>query len=244
MNPIDAEPRDRTLVTRPRGKRQPRLRPHSVPVLSNLLFALYGLPSWRLKQFVRWLLYRLEGGSVFSITLRRIFQRFHGIEVGEFTHGGWLHPFHLDEGTVVGRYCSIAETARTVTQNHPLTTRSTSGLFFNPFFGIVADNPVHRARLVIGNDVWLGHNAIVLPSVRSIGDGAVVGAGAVVGRDVPPFAIVHGNPARVVGYRFSPERIAELLAERWWEQPLERLYHDVDAFRTPVEGEPSRVGAT
>lgn len=210
------------------------LRMCRVPVVSGLLFAAYHLPSWRLKQLIRWFLHRIEGGSPFSITLRRIFRKFHGIEVGDFTHGGWIHPFHLEVGTVVGRYGSIAANARTVTQNHPMATRSTSGLFFNPFFGLVDADPHPPGRLVIGNDVWIGLNAVVLPSVASIGDGAVIGAGAIVGRDVPPYAIMLGNPARVIGYRFPPEVIAELLASRWWERPLAELARDLPAYVTPL----------
>ena len=220
-------------TTRARATRV--LRPRQFPLVGRLLFRAYALPSWRLKQLIRWLAYRLEGGSVFSVTLRRIFARYHGVTVGDYTHGGWIHPFHLDEGTRVGRYASIAETARVLTHNHPLDTRSTSGLFFNPFFGLVAAKPDGPTGIDIGNDVWIGHHAVVLPSVRSIGDGAVIGAGAIVGRDVPPYAIVHGNPARVVGYRFAAERIAELLAERWWDRPLSELCGDLGRFTAPLE---------
>lgn len=215
--------------------RLPRhLRPRTAPLVGPLILLLYRLPSWRLKQLLRWLAYRCEGGSIFSATLREIFRRHHGIEVGEYTHGGWILPFHLDEGTVVGRYGSIADSARTITHNHPLRTKSTSGLFFNPLLRFVAHNPVQATRLVIGNDVWLGHNSVVLPSVQSIGDGAVIGAGAVVARDVPPFAIVQGNPGRVVGYRFSAARIQQLLAERWWDKPLDELRGD-EGFLRPLE---------
>jgi acetyltransferase-like isoleucine patch superfamily enzyme len=209
-----------------------------VPLVSACLFALYRVPRWRLRQAIRWLLYRLEGGSMFSITLRRIFARYHGVEVGMYTHGGWLHPFHLDAGTRVGRYTSIAETAWALTHDHPIRHRSTSGLFFNPHFGLVDRMGVQHGTLEIGSDVWIGHNAIVLPSVRSIGDGAVVGAGAVVARDVPPFAIVTGHPARVVGYRFDEATIQALLRERWWDRPLEELAADLDAFRQPLGGAP------
>jgi virginiamycin A acetyltransferase len=214
-----------------------RQRPRTVPLLSSALVMLYRLPSWRFKQLIRWLLYKLEGGSVYSISLRHLMQRHFGIEVGMYTHGGWVIPFHLDAGTTVGRYCSIADTARTITHNHPLNTRSTSGLFFHPFFGLVRDNKVTNTRLSIGNDVWLGHNSIVLPSVHSIGDGAVIGAGAVVHKDVPPYAIVMGHPARVVGYRFGEARIRELLASRWWDKPLEDLVPDLDQFVAPLEDE-------
>jgi carbonic anhydrase/acetyltransferase-like protein (isoleucine patch superfamily) len=84
---------------------------------------------------------------------------------------------------------------------------------------------------------------VLLTPARSIGHGAVIGAGAVVSRDVPPYAIVMGNPARVIGYRFSPERIAELLASRWWERSLDELLPEIDAFLHPVEdARPEAVG--
>lgn len=211
-----------------------RLRMRTVPVVSAVMYALYWLPSWRWKEFVRWFLRKIEGGSVFSRTLRRIQRAHFGVEVGDFTHGGWIWPFHLGAGTRVGRYCSIAETARTIPHNHPLDHRSTSGLFFDPSFGVVSRRGVADQPLEIGNDVWLGHHAIVLPSVRTIGDGAVIGAGAVVSRDVPPYAIVAGHPARVVGYRFGEERIRELLAERWWDRDLADLAGDLDRFLHPL----------
>jgi len=206
--------------------------PRRSTLFAGVCLRFYGRLSWRSKAFVRWLLYRCEGGSMFSVTLRQIFAKYHGIEVGEYTHGGWIHPFHVDVGTRIGRYTSIAETARLLTHNHPMTTKSTSGLFFNPFFGVVTEDTAEHTPLVIGNDVWIGHNAVVLPSVKNVGDGAVIGAGAVVGRDVPPYAIVHGNPGRVVGYRFEPERIAELLEERWWERSLAELKEDLSPFVT------------
>jgi virginiamycin A acetyltransferase len=211
------------------------VRPREIPMLGTLLFRAYALRSRRWRQFTRWLLDRCEGGSMFSVTLRRIFARYHGVTVGDYTHGGWMQPFHIDEGTTIGRYCSIAETARVLTHNHPLQTRSTSGLFFHPFFGMVSEHLVSPGRLQIGNDVWIGHNAVLLPSVNSVGDGAVIGAGSVVGRDVPPFAIVHGNPGRVVGYRFDAEQIAQLLEERWWDQPAERLRDRLQDFMEPLK---------
>lgn len=213
------------------------LRPREFPFLGPLLFRAYGVSTWRMKQFIRWLLYRLEGGSVYSVTLRRIFSRHHGIEVGDYTHGGWIHPFHIDEGTTIGSYSSIAETARALTHNHPLKTRSTSGVFFNPVFGVVAEDHTAKTKLSIGSDVWIGHNAVLLPSVDTVGHGAVIGAGAVVGRDVPPYAIVHGNPGRVIGYRFGPDKIKQLLAECWWERPLVELHEDTAAFLHPLREE-------
>lgn len=210
-----------------------RLMPRRLRWLGPVLHAAYALRSRRLRECIRWALLRLEGGTPFSVTLRAIFRTYHGVEVGMYTHGAWNEPFHLGEGTVVGRYCSIADTARVITHNHPLDRRSTSGLFFHPYFGL-AEESVEHATVTIGNDVWIGHNATVMPSVRSIGDGAVIGTGAVVTRSVPPYAIVAGHPARVVGHRFPPDVVAELLASRWWDRPLAELANDRRAFQTPI----------
>jgi len=217
------------------GKLPRRLRPGRVPLLSELIYRLYWISPWRLQGIWRWLLYRLEGGSIFSTTLRRIFRRQFGVDVGLYTQGDWYFPFHLDQNTTVGRYCSIASTARIVTHNHPTNTISTSALFFHPDKGLVRENPVRSLPLEIGSDVWIAHHAVVLPPTRVIGHGAVIGAGAIVSRDVPAYAIVMGNPARVIGYRFPPERIAELLASRWWERSLEELLPDIDSFCNPAE---------
>jgi len=79
-----------------------------------------------------------------------------------------------------------------------------------------------KGDVLIENDVWIGKEACILSGVR-IGNGAVVGARAVVAKDVPPYAIVVGNPARVVRYRFSPEAVAELLRIAWWDWPIGRI---------------------
>jgi acetyltransferase-like isoleucine patch superfamily enzyme len=81
--------------------------------------------------------------------------------------------------------------------------------------------------LKIGNDVWCGVNSIILPNVREIGDGAVVAAGAVVNIDIPPYAIVAGNPARIVRYRFEKEVVDELLESKWWEKSIEEILPDL-----------------
>ena len=79
-------------------------------------------------------------------------------------------------------------------------------------------HPETKGPIVIGNDVWLGRNSLILSGV-TIGDGAVVAAGAVVASDVPPYAIAGGVPAKVIRYRFSPEQIAALQRIRWWDWP-------------------------
>jgi len=101
--------------------------------------------------------------------------------------------------------------------------KSTHAFFFNPHFGKCSSVDVDITRLNIGNDVWIGSNALLLPQTRNIGHGAVIGAGAVVNKDVPPYAVVVGNPGRVVRFRFPPKVIDELIASKWWDKPIEQL---------------------
>ena len=206
--------------------------------LGPLLYKAYGKVPYSLSRFVMGALYRREGGQLHSHTLRRIMQDHHGVEIGLYSDGGCFRPAAFDSGTIIGRYCSIAETATAWGANHPMNAKSSHALFYNPALGLVDEDGVERTKLVIGHDVWLGHNSIILSGVESIGTGAVVGAGSVVHKDVPPYAVVVGHPARVVRYRFSDEKIADLLAEQWWERPLDDLVAaGIGEFRRPLEGD-------
>jgi len=92
-------------------------------------------------------------------------------------------------------------------------------------------------ELVVGNDVWIGQNALILPSVRKIGDGVVIGAGAVVTKDVPDFAIVAGNPASVLKYRFSKTTMDKIKKSAWWDSSIDELKKNLDEFVQPIEKE-------
>jgi acetyltransferase-like isoleucine patch superfamily enzyme len=97
--------------------------------------------------------------------------------------------------------------------------------------------PIPTGDTTVGSDVWTCADCLIVGGVH-IGDGAIVGAGAVVTKDVPPYAIVGGNPAHLIRYRFNEEQIAALLEIRWWDWPPERIReavpllcdNDVDAF--------------
>ena len=96
--------------------------------------------------------------------------------------------------------------------------------------------------MVIGNDVWIGHGAVLLAGVK-VGDGAVIAAGAVVTKDVEPYAVVGGVPAKTIRYRFPAEQIEKLLTLRWWERPestlrrLALLASDPNAFIEALQRE-------
>lgn len=218
------------------------------PILGALLFHLYGLWPWRclrgrFRSLVLLAVRNLEGGEDLSLTLRRIFSHFHQIDVGLYTSGPCFSVANFragPPGTKIGRYCSLARTAARMNANHPTNTMSSHAMFCNPELGYVKRDTVRRMPLTIGNDVWLAHNSIILSTVTEIGDGAVIGAGAVLHQNVPPYAIVVGNPGRVVRYRFSPEIIRQVQESRWWEKPPEELLPELDSFQRPLEGDEIR----
>jgi acetyltransferase-like isoleucine patch superfamily enzyme len=147
---------------------------------------------------------------------------------------------HDDSRLVVGDYSSLSETAIVMIGGfHPIDRVTTYPLRINwQLPGAGSDGyPGSRGDTVIGSDVWLTQRTFVSGGV-TIGDGAVIAAGAVVVKDVPAYAVVGGNPARVLRYRHSPEQRAALIQIRWWDWPEERVREavpllagdDIDAF--------------
>jgi len=199
---------------------------------ASFVLELYGLiRSEVVRSRLRRLVIKLEGGPAYSHTIREVLRRYYRIEIGLYSMWPYrAKPKVFQSGTTVGRYSSIADSVRTFTRDHPMNTKSTHGLFYNPELGKVKRRPNQISSLVIGNGVWIGHNAIILPTTRRIGDGAVITAGSVVSSNVPPYAIATGFPARVVGYRFSKERILELLASRWWDKTPAALAKDLEGL--------------
>lgn len=164
------------------------------------------------------LVMRLEKGEFYSVTLRQILEKYHGVRVGAYSYGECMIPDSFPPGVTVGRYASIASGVRILLRNHPLDWLSTHPFFFNSKLGWIAQDPIAPGELEIGHDAWIGANAIITPGCSRIGIGAVIGAGAVVTRDVPDFAIVAGCPARIVRFRF-PQAIQRAIKDsRWWER--------------------------
>jgi acetyltransferase-like isoleucine patch superfamily enzyme len=144
----------------------------------------------------------------------------------------------------IGAFTSIANNVVIGGGRHPMDWVGMSPVFYEGRDSVRAKFAMHRReparRVIVGNDVWIGRSAIILPGA-TVGDGAVVGAGSVVTKDVAPYAIVAGNPARLVRFRFDDETIARLLASKWWDLPdadLQRLgplVTDVQRFLEVVE---------
>ncbi|MHC4205510.1 MAG: CatB-related O-acetyltransferase [Planctomycetota bacterium] len=208
-------------------------------LIGELLFRLYGLTKLAtIRRWIRRNILRFEGGGHFSRTIRRIFSVYHQVDIGMYTSGPcYYSPHYFPAGTKIGRYSGIYEnTVRIFTVNHPLDRMSTHAFFFNPKLGYAKkEADIKRRGVLIGNDVFIGHNVTILPGVDKIGDGAVIGAGAVVTKDVPDFAIVAGNPAKIIKYRFSEEMQRKIKASKWWDKDITELQNNIEEFAYPLE---------
>ncbi|MEX4006766.1 CatB-related O-acetyltransferase [Neoaquamicrobium sediminum] len=172
------------------------------------------------------------------------------IEIGDFTYYDdpdgpdafaekcVLHHYEfIGDRLVIGKFTAIAEGARFIMNgaNHAMSGFSTYP--FNIFgggweegFDETTWERELRGDTVIGNDVWIGMEAVVMPGV-TIGDGAIVAARSVVTHDVPPYAIVAGNAARVVKMRFDKQTVRRLLSVAWWDWPVDKITRNLDAIR-------------
>jgi acetyltransferase-like isoleucine patch superfamily enzyme len=176
------------------------------------------------------------------------------ITVGAGTYGEPdVHSWVQDQETRlrIGAYCSIAANVTIVLGGeHRTDWVTTSPLrVLNDLPGAGTDgHPRSKGDIDIGNDVWIGLGSTVLSGV-TIGDGAAIGAGSVVAADVPAYAVVAGNPARLIRYRFPPEIREALRRIAWWDWPPDRVLASVDALcSSDVEGfvrahDPARHGS-
>lgn len=141
------------------------------------------------------------------------------------------------QGVEIGSFCSIAHHVSLQEQFH--NSQRTTTYFIERNLLCWPEPPealISKGPIRIGHDVWIGAGAQVLSGV-AIGDGAIVAAGAIVTRDVAPYAVVAGNPARLIRYRFGPDKIAQLLDMQWWHWSEERLRSEV-AFLTEIQERP------
>lgn len=150
--------------------------------------------------------------------------------LGRFTHIGC---FSYIQRSVVGRYTSIGSRCSIGGMNHPMTWLSTNEFQYRNMSSINGSRMQNRYdhqwpetdnETRIGNDVWIGDNVVVLPG-RSIGSGAVVGAGSVVTKDIPDYSVCAGNPAKLIRLRFNSLQIEQLLRLKWWDRDHETISH-------------------
>lgn len=175
----------------------------------------------------------------------------HGCSLGAFSYivSGFLC------GVDIGRYCSFGENIQIGRQNHPMDWLSTSPFLYlnnkeildvNAEFdaSLLTVTPAHQKpatqlkKTTIKNDVWIGHGAIVNAGV-TIENGAIVAAGSVVTKDVPAYAIVGGNPAKLIRYRFPPDIIIQLQHRQWWQYSPEQIksepIYDINLMKNKLE---------
>lgn len=162
------------------------------------------------------------------------------VQVGRHSYGVDQRSVFLaseSDRLTIGNFCSIASGVRFIFGNHAVDTVTTFPLR-TMLLGSRLHNvdAVSRGPITVGHDVWIASDSLVLSGV-TIGDGAVIGAGSVVTRDVPPYSLSAGIPARHIRHRFPEEQIARLRQTRWWDWPdekilanLEDLYGSADAF--------------
>ena len=162
------------------------------------------------------------------------------ISVGAFSYYSGYHHAHSFEGCVryldrkrkdvdrliIGKYCSIGSGAVFImagNQGHRSDWISTFPFYYQANIFKNSKNPYKKiADTVIGNDVWIGSEAMIMAGV-TIGSGAIIASRAVVTKDVEPYSIVGGNPAKIIKYRFNQEEITKLLKLKWWNWSEERV---------------------
>ena len=157
----------------------------------------------------------------------------------DFQRNNVLYHYPINhERLVIGRFCSIACGARFLFNSANHTQRSLSTYIFPVLFeewdldvNRIPEAWDNRGDIIVGNDVWIGYEAVILAGV-TIGDGAIIAARAVVTKDVPPYTIVGGVPARPIRKRFPQPEIDRLLALRWWDWPAEKIAAHLDAIQS------------
>jgi len=135
----------------------------------------------------------------------------------------------------IGQFCSVSWGTTIGAANHDYNKVTTHDFLYNDYYGIKpeAEAPSYNRfekKTLIGNDVWIGTNATIGIGL-TIGDGAVIGANAMVTKSVPPYAIVVGNPAKILKFRFDESIIKELLDLKWWDFPVEKIKTNYHLFQ-------------
>lgn len=149
----------------------------------------------------------------------------------------YQYPINHDK-LIIGKFCSIACGAKFIfnSANHTLSSVSTYPfpIFFEEWGLNIKDVTKawdNKGDIVIGNDVWIGYEAVIMAGV-TIGDGAIIGTRAVVTKDVPPYTIVGGVPAKPIRKRFDNETLEELLKIRWWDWSEEKIARNITAIQS------------
>jgi acetyltransferase-like isoleucine patch superfamily enzyme len=199
----------------------------------KLLENAYSISNGRFRGIILRIIRKIEGGYFYESTSRNIYKQYYDIDIGYGTFS-FADLTKIAKGTTFGNYCTISENTRIFNANHPPKYFTTHALLFNPWFGCTSEDVLPRTRLVVGHDVWIGYNSIILPSVNSIGNGAIIAAGAVVTKNVEGYTIVGGNPAKLISHRFTPDVIEKLERSQWWLLSKQDLIKNKEKFENIV----------
>lgn len=188
---------------------------------------------WLSLILIRW----WDAEDVRSSVLREMLAWNEGVEIGQYSYGPILKWGRLPRGTRVGNWTSVGRELLVVRRNHPVDRVTQHPFFYNAKLGVVENDTIENITdnpLEIGHDVWIGDRVTILGSCKSVGNGAIIAAGAVVTRDVQPYAIMVGVPAKPLRDRFPPEIQQHLEASRWWEFDLATLSTLHDELMEPL----------
>lgn len=178
--------------------------------------------------------YKRNNGEYFSYAYRKLYKDVFNIQVGIGSYG-CFDVNQFPRGTTIGNYCSIAPRVHFLFSNHPMYGASTHPIFYNSLLGYVPADRINRVRLDVGNDVWIGADVTITQACTSIETGAIIGAGSVVTHNVPEYAVVAGNPARIIRYRFDYGTQGKLKESKWFELLPEELAQFLDLQPYPEE---------
>jgi hypothetical protein len=155
------------------------------------------------------------------------FSNVSGSDLGDYTSVG---RFSNIINSSVGKYCSISWNVSIGATQHHIKHISTHAFSYISNFGFVKKDQRIIVKTEIGHDVWLGANSVVMPGVK-IGCGAIIGAGAVVTKDIEPYNIAAGVPARIIGKRFDDEKIERIQTSRWWDANPSKIQEQIELFQ-------------
>lgn len=190
----------------------------------------------KINRFLEKKIAQLDGGFYYSLKIRDLYKELHGLSIGYGTYGGcWNNSAMWWSNIVIGNYCSFAGQVSLFPCDHPTDLFTTHPITYDTYSS-GAEKQRHfgteKPSLHIGHGVWFGSNSVVLSGCKIIGNGAIIGAGSVVTHDVPPYAIVVGNPAKILRYRLSEEEIKKVEATQWWQLDKNELNNKMDEFLT------------
>ena len=144
----------------------------------------------------------------------------------------YLHP-SVPERLIIGKFVQIAHGVQFITSsaNHQMDGFSTYpfAVFGEPWVSSYEAKWPNKGDTIVGNDVWMGHESLIMPAV-SIGDGAIIASRSVVTKDIPPYNIVAGNPAKIIRKRFDEKTVSKLLEIKWWDWPIEEITQNISSI--------------